>query len=407
MTITRRFVFPAALMLALAPAIFAQITIKLPKVNQPKPTPTPAATPTRPTTLNNPTSGNSNNNPTSGSTMSGAADFPKPPVATDQPVFLKNTLDVRVDTDERYWKMPQESNYTSWIPQVRFRVFYSGPPTLSYKVEYFDAAGKPWFTENVKQTARENSLNLTEISSDRPVGRFDGKATIATGTHGVKITNAANGETVFEGKFKVGKFKYGPTIAMFKNTYSFYVEQDWNLPIGYVWLASRQDWANPFLVTSMWIKGDLRLDDLEAKLFYNGAEIATTKDMGEIFAGQTRFPNHNEDKNLAQWTQYDFGWYKIRVNFGNSGKKYPQAKFLNQLPGDFVVKVFHKGVQVRETSFSVGANGFVDNGVAGRNKLGDDKIIVPVRIMGAEKYNAAAWKTDAFYGNPLTGFTAP
>ena len=105
MTITRRFVFAAALMLALAPAIFAQITIKLPKVNQPKPTPTPAATPTRPTTLNNPTSGNSNNNPTSGSTMSGAADFPKPPVATDQPVFLKNTLDVRVDTDERYWKM--------------------------------------------------------------------------------------------------------------------------------------------------------------------------------------------------------------------------------------------------------------------------------------------------------------
>ena len=33
------------------------------------------------------------------------------------------------------------------------------------------------------------------------------------------------------------------------------------------------------------------------------------------------------------------------------------------------------------------------------------KIVVPVKVMGnLDKWNAAAWKTDAFYGNPLIGF---
>jgi hypothetical protein len=288
---------------------------------------------------------------------------------------------------------------------VKFRVFYAGKTQLQYKVEYFDSAGKPWFSEIAKQSLRDNNNSISEFSSDRTPGRFDQKAVVTTGTYGVKITNLANNETIFEGKFKVGKFKYGATIPMFKNTFAFYVEQDWNLPIGYVWLRAQSDKMNPFLVTSMWMKGDLRFGDLEAKLFYNGAEIATTKDMGEVATGQSRFPNNNEDKDLAQWTQFDFGWYKVRANLGNSGMKYPQAKFLNQMSGDFTVKVFHKGVQVRETNFSVGANGFVDNGIAKQNNLGDDKIIVPVKVLGSEKWNANAWKTDAFYGNPLTGFS--
>lgn len=33
------------------------------------------------------------------------------------------------------------------------------------------------------------------------------------------------------------------------------------------------------------------------------------------------------------------------------------------------------------------------------------RIILPVKVMGTdEKWNATAWKTDAFYGNLLTGF---
>jgi len=35
-------------------------------------------------------------------------------------------------------------------------------------------------------------------------------------------------------------------------------------------------------------------------------------------------------------------------------------------------------------------------------------VIVPVQVIGDQDgmWNKTAWKTDAFYGNPLTGFTA-
>ena len=49
-----------------------------------------------------------------------------------------------------------------------------------------------------------------------------------------------------------------------------------------------------------------------------------------------------------------------------------------------------------------------DNGIATANKLGSDIVIVPVQIIGDQdgNWNRTAWQTDAFYGNPLTGFKA-
>jgi hypothetical protein len=43
-------------------------------------------------------------------------------------------------------------------------------------------------------------------------------------------------------------------------------------------------------------------------------------------------------------------------------------------------------------------------------KLGTGRVIVPVTIIGDQdgQWDRMAWKkTEAFYGNPLTGFTAP
>ena len=36
-------------------------------------------------------------------------------------------------------------------------------------------------------------------------------------------------------------------------------------------------------------------------------------------------------------------------------------------------------------------------------------VLVQVRVAGTSdgRWQPAAWKTDAFYGNPLQGFTAP
>ena len=50
----------------------------------------------------------------------------------------------------------------------------------------------------------------------------------------------------------------------------------------------------------------------------------------------------------------------------------------------------------------------VDNGIGTSNKLGNNRIIVPVQVLGDSdgQWDKMAWKTDAFYGNPLTGFSA-
>lgn len=49
----------------------------------------------------------------------------------------------------------------------------------------------------------------------------------------------------------------------------------------------------------------------------------------------------------------------------------------------------------------------LDNGIATANKLGSDRVIVPVQVIGNQgPWDRRSWKTGAFYGNPLTGFTA-
>ena len=49
----------------------------------------------------------------------------------------------------------------------------------------------------------------------------------------------------------------------------------------------------------------------------------------------------------------------------------------------------------------------MDNGIATANKLGSDRVIVPVQVIGNQgPWDRRSWKTGAFYGNPLTGFTA-
>ena len=51
----------------------------------------------------------------------------------------------------------------------------------------------------------------------------------------------------------------------------------------------------------------------------------------------------------------------------------------------------------------------MDNGIATANKLGSDRVIVPVQVIGDQDgpWDRTAWKADPFYGNPLKGFSVP
>ncbi|MBP6005077.1 MAG: hypothetical protein KA746_16730 [Pyrinomonadaceae bacterium] len=379
-------------------AVSGQFTIKIPKVGQPKPTPTPLSGP-KEVPLNQ-----------GGTTStSGGGSTAQPPTAGDNPILLKTTLDIRCDTEARYWKMPNESNYTSWVPMVKFKVLYAGAAKLRLQAEYFTPDGKSWFTETLKPNTSQAVEKTTEIITDRVGPRFEGKSTIATGLFGVKITDTRDGSVLFQGKFKVGKFKYGPNIPMFKNQNDFFVDQDWNLPFGYVWLDWAKDRNAPAPTVSMWLKGENRLDDLEGRLFLNGQQILTTDEMGAVTSSQSRYPNSLENKETHRWELYNFEWYKFKYAANPQGRKmFPQARFMNESDGNYTVKVYHKGVQIREVSFTVSGGNFDDKGVASSNGFSESKFIVPVKVMGdKDKWNSVSWKTDAFYGNPVNGFMWP
>ena len=78
----------------------------------------------------------------------------------------------------------------------------------------------------------------------------------------------------------------------------------------------------------------------------------------------------------------------------------PQAKVLRGDPPELA----------RSIKFTVGPDGkIVDSGVAAASSVLTRRVLVPVQIIGDMdgQWDRNAWKTEAFYGHPLKGFTPP
>lgn len=387
---------------------------KFPKPNQTKPQPTPTAS-TPPGSNDDAQPQPDSRNPTRPAAATGGEVYAKKPVATDTPLFLAETLEIRCDTQDYYWKLPKESNYTSWTPSVRFDVIYDGSARLRYKADYFLPDGSPWFSESLEQRRGDEQISSVPIVSEEVNDKDKGKAIATGGTFGVKITNMRDNSVVFQGKFKVVRYKpQGADDARDRNLFDFYVDQDWNLPIGY----TRIEWADqdPYPLIQMWFKGGIKASDLEARVFHNGQQIATTDDGGNVDTIGERSPKRAGNNPALTWKLFEFNWYKKIIFNGDPEKRRAESRSspcvdklcINQTPGEYTVKVFYKGEQVRETRFSIADGNFADNGIARQNKLSTNKVILPVKVTGnVDKWNAATWKVDAFYGNPLTGFSVP
>src|ERR1044072_7979139 len=172
---------------------------------------------------------------------------------------------------------------------------------------------------------------------------MNSKAVAASGLYAVKISNQKTGEVIFQGKFKVNKLLIFPGEARHKNHFQFYVDNDWSLAVGYVgfdrtWIGS--DTAPPMIF--LWFKGRLNKEDLEARLYQNGQEIATTDNGGNILANEERGRDCEYLFDKCHYHLWTFYWDKFRVL--NSEKvafvrqKNPTVKFTNDLPGDYTVK---------------------------------------------------------------------
>lgn len=370
----------------------AQITIKIPKL--PK-TEKPKSEP--------PKSDNGSPSPSQPGQTQNKTGYPKFDYngATNVPKFLRNTIEITVKTESL-------NDVSKWIPKVRFDSYYDQSSKLRYAAEWFKADGSPWFTEQLDASndGREYLVDMQSPYSD-PV--FQANSIAALGTYSLKVTDTKTGAVIFQGKFKVGKLPLYPDDPKKKSAASFYVDNDWSLPIGYVGFDFdnwHSDQLNPSVF--LWFKGTLDTKDFEARLFYNNQMVASTDDGGYINSQFRRGEDCFLNREICSYTLWKFNWNNFILESNDYGRgKYPSAIFTRDKPGEYTAKIFHKGVQVRELKFTIDSNGFITtNPYSDQVPMIYGGTAVPVKITGTlEKWNTGTNKNDAFYGNPLIGFT--
>lgn len=330
------------------------------------------------------------------------------------PTLLKASVIVRANRLLRYWKAPDTDNYWSWMPEMSFIV--TGPINTgsAFVIDFTNETGAPWYSVEC-ETPAIDATRWQKIVTPAITTHIDKSSTLATGTFGftirLKSELSSTNQTVFSGKFKVAKFHIGNDLPAFKNQFEYYVDQDWNLPIGYLYFNTAADQNMPPLKIAMWFRGELDNTKLAAYLFYNGKQIASTKDQsGSAGYDAAVFANAHEGN--TRWERWTFSWGSVRGwnTDTSSANNTSDIFFMNQKPGEYEVKVLRDGDLARSAKFTVGPDGrLVDNGITQKNNLGGLAMILPVKVIGAAdgQWDPNAWKTGAFYGNPLTGFVAP
>src|SRR5712692_4412363 len=334
----------------------------------------------------------------------------------------KPSIQITLRTHQQYYRNGQEDQETwSWTPRIAYRVVGPISAGSQLSVEFTLPSGKPWikFDCNTNET-KDGYWWPTECGMNSNDVR-DQDATIETGLAGFKIILKneleSTNKTLFTGKFKVEKFHVGVVdLPKFKNNFSYYVNYDWNLPIGYVYdydiMDARPGYApttteGPFNFVT-WFKGDPKLIDYGkymAYLYYQGKLVADSTS-----ADYT----HCEVTNAASFESantYCRRVFNLKAMVWNKQPEaFPEHFQMYKNPGEYEIKILENGKLARTAKFTMGTNyQLVDTGIGKQNSLGTGRIVVPVQIIGDQdgQWDHNAWKTDAFFGNVLKDFTAP
>jgi hypothetical protein len=344
---------------------------------------------------------------------------PRAKAADAEPHVIKPSLSIMVTRYLRYFPTPtaKEPVYNTWSWRPRFNFTIAGPLASGSQISiaFYKPDGSPWLTMPcpAQEISEGQTVNIVNPNDSTP--EAERHTTLATGTFSFKINlkNPLTGtdKMLYTGKFTVNKFHVGPNVPANKNQFDYYVEHDWLLPIGYLfWNIDPQEQA-PQVKAMMWLRGELKTEQVAAYLFYNGKPICSTanREQGSSYAPYSLItPSDAPD---PRWMGYVFHFARVATtNRMTSANQYPNTFFLDKNPGDYEIKVLIKGQLARVASFKVGADGqVVDNGIASSNGMAGLNMILPVKVIpGADvKAVPTTYKTDAYYGNPLVGFVVP
>ena len=392
--------------------------IKIPKAGQPTSQPTPAdtgQTSVQPATSNNtqPAQPPGSDRGTTTTTATG-------------PAINKPSVQITLRTHQQYYRGAERDQETwSWTPKIAFRV--NGPISAGSQlsVQFTLPSGKPWvkFACATNETKpgywwhTECGVNTDDVK--------DEDASIETGLASFKINlkNELEGsnQTLFSGKFNVEKYHVGVVdLPKFKNNFTYYVNYDWNLPIGYVYgydgmdirAGNRPSETEARLSFATWFKGDPKNIDYGkyvAYLYYQGKMVADSA------GGSDKYGANGCQETIAASYEspntYCRHYFTFNATVWDKQPQYhPQDFKMYQNPGDYEIKVLENGKLARTAKFTMGPNGkLVDTGLGNQNNLGTGRIVVAVQIIGDQDgaWDRNAFSSDAFFGNPLSGFPAP
>jgi len=334
--------------------------------------------------------------------------------AQDQPTLAKDSLQITAFTVNVY-----KGNYDvwSWLPRMQFRV--NGPIASGSQlyVQYSLPTG-PWVKFDCDTGNVEKGYWWKTECGGRDIG--EDKASLYTGpvSFVIKMRNelAGTDTTLFTGKMKVAKAhsnEAGPKAAQ---KFVYFVDHDWNLPIGYVYLTPSDvyGWKLPDFHISFWVRGDAYKFDPHlfyqgkevGKRFLDGMEIAKASCEAVVENNTTHYVEDSLPQK-AKWARVECDFPNIK---GSNTSDDPVTKDIYTLaanPGEYEFKLLWNNKLARSMKFTVQPGGKFDNGIASSNQLGSDRVIIPVVIIGDQDgmWDKTAWQTDAFYGNPLKGFT--
>jgi hypothetical protein len=339
--------------------------------------------------------------------------------ADDGPTIAKDSVQVTPFTLNVYHK---DFSTWSWVPRVAFRV--NGPIASGSQLygEFSIPGGAPIkFDCATSEIIKGRWLKVECGGRDVP----EEKGSLFTGMvpFAIKMRNELAGgadAVLFSGQAKVEKVHSNDSGPKFAKEFVYYANHDWNMPIGYAFLTADdvRNWDFPVFHVAFWMRGEKDVG-FEPHLFYKGKEV------GKVFQGSYEVGKASCDPEVednttqfvedsvpqkAKWARVGcvfpnvHAWDKISAAPSTNGP----VHLLATNPGDYEVKVLWDGHLARSLKFTVSADGKFDNGLATSNKLNGDRQIVPVQVIGDQDgaWDHTAWRS-AFYGNPLTGFTAP
>jgi hypothetical protein len=373
-----------------------QLPISIPKIprrEKPKPQPAPAETVRpAPSAESRPAAQPQPNAP--------AAAAPAPAPAAG-PAVVKTRVLMKPRTIRHY---KGDTKVFSWLPMVDFRTEGSLPSGAHYYVEVMQPGGAPWV--KIKCDLDQNGEGYECGSVHDP----EDKATLATGhiPFAIKMRNelAGTDATLFTGKAKIETVPSDDYAPAAPRKLAYVADMDWNLPIGHVYIDNEDN-----LNVRFWVRGEANY--INAHVFYRGKEIGVNSYTGATSSCSSDI-DYQTNVFVAGTVPQGAKWRRVNCRmlvYAKPIENAPDLHALSRNPGEYEVKVLRNRKLARVIKFTVGGDGkLVDNGAAASIGVARPNfVVVPVAILDDQdgQWDRNGWKTDAFYGHPLTGFTWP